>query len=123
LVHDPDTDVLFTDADTFVRDRFGLSLKRVTKHFMIKGGPAYHILLASGLFLVQLRITDGPDDKKPDLHCVAYDGATIRDNYRWSKVKMLDDGDRASIDAARDVFNSLVRGCRVEIKNVYQLVA
>ena len=121
LIHDPDANVLFANANALVCDRFGLSLDRVTKHFMIKGGPAYHLLHATGLFLVQLRITDGSDDKNPDLHCVAYDGHTIRDNYRYAKVKMLDDGNRASVDAARDVFNSLVRGCRVEIKNIYQL--
>ena len=64
-------------------------------------------------------------DKKPDLHCVACDGETVRDNSRHAKVKrlhkVLDAGDRSSPDDARDVFRSLFPGLKVVVKNVYEL--
>ena len=120
---DPSENTLFMAADNFV-SQFGLTLQRVTSRFMsAKGGVALALLQASGYFVVQLRITAGKDDKDPDLHCVAYDGATVRDNYQWSKVKDLDEGDRASPASARKVFNSLFhRDLEVRIKNVYELM-
>ena len=120
---DPNENTRFMAADNFV-SQFGLTLQRVTSRFMsAKGGVALALLQASGYFVVQLRITAGKNDKDPDLHCVAYDGATVRDNYQWSKVKDLDEGDRASPASARKVFNSLFhRDLEVRIKNVYELM-
>ena len=118
---DEDQNTRFTRADEYVRERFGKTLTRATGHFMVKGGPASALLNTPGVHaVVQLRITCGPDDKKPDLHCVAYDGHTLKDNYKYSKIKVLDEGDR-TVQGARDVFNSLVKGCSVEIKNIYLL--
>ena len=120
---DLDKNTRFRVADDFV-SQFGLTLQRVTSRFMsAKGGVALALLRATGHFVVQLRITTGKDDKEPDLHCVAYDGLTLRDNYQWSKVKDLDEDDRASPNSARKVFDSLFqRGLEVRIKNIYQLM-
>jgi hypothetical protein len=71
--------------------------------------------------VVQLTIAEGKEDKRPDEHCVAYDGATVRDNYKYVKVKKLDASDRESPAAARNVFDSLAKGFDVRIKNVYEL--
>ena len=88
-----------------------------------KGGVALALLRSAGHYVVQLRIATGKDDKEPDLHCLAYDGVTVRDNYRCAKVKLIDEGDRASPEAARKVFDTLFSaGLEVRIKNVYELV-
>ena len=116
----PDRNTRFTVANTYV-EQFGLTLQRVTSRFMKqKGGIAFHLLNASGLFIVQLRITNGKNDNEPDLHCVAYDGLTVRDNCRYSKVKELDATDRTETKA-REVFDSLFPGLEVRINNVYEL--
>ena len=118
---DPDQNTRFAAADTYVR-RFDLTLKRVTKRFHKEGGIALALLRASGQFVVQLRVTTGKDDTQPDLHCVAYDGVTLRDNYRGTKVKDLDESDRSSAENAHKVFDSLFKGLVVRIKNVYELM-
>ena len=118
---DLDQDTKFVEADKCVR-QFGLTLQRVTQRFMVKGGPELALLKSTGLFVVQLAIALDKDDKKPDKHCVAYDGATVRDNYKYAKVKEIDSTDRASPEAARAVINSLFKNMQVRIKNVYELV-
>jgi hypothetical protein len=124
-------DALFTTAQAYIESLGRLSptspplhrLPCVTKDFLLKGGPAYHLLNTTGrLFLVHLLVSYGPDDKEPDDHCVAYDGLTVRDNGQYKKVKELDDGDRSSPEKARDVFDSLYKGMMVRIKNVYELL-
>ena len=124
-------DALFTTAQAYIESLGRLSptspplhrLPCVTKEFLLKGGPAYHLLNTTGrLFLVHLLVSYGPDDKEPDDHCVAYDGLTVRDNGQYKKVKELDDGDRSSPEKARDVFDSLYKGMMVRIKNVYELL-
>ena len=115
----PDQNTRFAKADEYV-ERFGLTLGRVTKRFHQKGGPAFHLLRASGHYVVQLRVATGRDDAEPDLHCVAYDGATVRDNHRRAKVKELDASDRTEQSAGK-VFDSLFPGLEVRIKNVYEL--
>jgi len=115
----PDQNTRFAKADEYV-ERFGLTLGRVTKRFHEKGGPAFHLLRASGHYIVQLRVATGKDDAEPDLHCVAYDGATVRDNHRRAKVKELDASDRTEQSACK-VFDSLFPGLEVRIKNVYEL--
>ena len=120
-----DHDTLFTSADKYVKDKFKWTLSRVTAGFNShEGGPALAVLKAKGFFIIQLRITYDKDDKEPDLHCVSYDGAEIKDNARTAKVKIIDDADRSSSDNAREVFNSLFRkGLQVRIKNVYELTS
>ena len=84
----PDEDTLFTAAaDYAVTLSFVLAC--VSKEFQQgKGGLEFHLLSRDhGYFLVQLRVTTGPTDPEPpDLHVVAYDGKTIRDNNKYTKV-------------------------------------
>jgi hypothetical protein len=121
---DPTRNTLFSDADSYL-EKHGLTLQRCTARFMVtgvKGGPQLALLRTKGLFVVQLRITSGKEDKEPDLHCVAYDGETVRDNYKYSKVKELDRSDSEASGAARKVFDSLFKpGLYVSIKNIYEL--
>jgi len=115
-----DGNTLFTDADAFVRG-FGLSLDRVTKDFMGSGGLAFQLLQrVAGGFVVQLRVTYGSSDDSPDLHCVAYDGLTIKDNHKYTKVKILEESDR-TVQGARAVFDSLLPGLQVRVTNIYEL--
>ena len=116
-------DTLFTAADEYVQKTFNWTLKRVTSFFnTLKGGPELAILRTKGFFIIQLRIAYDKYDKEPDLHCVAYDGAEIKDNARTAKVKVVDDMDRSSPLMARKVFSSLFRnGLEVRIKNIYEL--
>ena len=106
-------------ADEYVH-KFGLELSRVTKDFMGSGGLAFQLLQVSGSFVVQLRVTYGKDDTAPDLHCVAYDGLSIKDNYKYAKVKILEESDR-SLQGSRAVFDSLLPDLQVRVMNVYQL--
>jgi len=110
----------FQLADEYVQ-RFGLRLERVTKQFMVKGGPALKLFNTKGLYMVQLRVAYDKEDKEPDLHCVAYDGQYVKDNNRYSKVKEIEDLDRSSRESARAVFDSLFKGLQVRINNVYEL--
>ena len=121
MPNDPTKNTLFSDADLYL-EKHGLTLLRCTQRFTVKGGPALALLRTKGTFVVQLTITTGKEDKNPDLHCVAYDGKTVRDNYKYSKVKELDGSDSDNFEAARQVFDSLFQpGLQVRIKNVYEL--
>ena len=116
-------DALFTSAQSYVAT-LGMSLRCVTSEFNLKGGLAFNLLNARGRrFLVQLLISYGPRDDDPDDHCIAYDGLTLRDNNQYRKVKVLDDGDRATKEAARAVFDSLSPNMMIRIKNVFELTA
>ena len=109
-------------ADDFVRG-FGLKLDRVTKEFMGSGGLAFQLLQrVAGSFVVQLRVTYDKHDPDPDLHCVIFDGLTIKDNNKYTKVKVLEESDR-TVAGARAVFDSLFNGLQVRVSNVYELVA
>jgi hypothetical protein len=110
----------FSDAMTYVR-QYGYELKRVTQSFILKGGRELAILNAKGLYLIQMGLSDDTDT--PNLHCIAYNGTTLRDNDRYTKVKKLDATDRSSTENARAVFRSLFLGALdVSIHNIYQLV-
>ena len=120
---DANEDTLFASANDFVK-KYSLTLLPVTAQFMnLKGGPALGLLqVTECLFLVQLCITEGNHDKNPDFHCVAYDGNTLRDNYRYSKVKIVNEEDRKDKDKARKVFDSLFNKLlQVRINSVYEL--
>jgi hypothetical protein len=112
-------DTTFSSADVYVR-QYGQQLQRVTSQFQLKGGPELAILRAKGLYIIQLKIPN--DTGTPDLHCISYDGATLRDNDQYTKVKVLDATDRESTKNARAVFYSLFKTI-VFIRNVYQLVS
>jgi hypothetical protein len=49
-----------------------------------------------------------------DLHVCFYDGKTVRDNGKYTKVKILEESDR-SVQGARLVFDSLFHGLEVRI--------
>ena len=117
----PDENTLFGAAATYAAT-LGFELKCVSKEFQqTKGGYALNLLSRDhGSFLVQLRVTTGPTDLEPDLHVVAYDGKTVRDNNRYTKVKILELCDRTK-EGARLVFDSLFEGLEVRIKNIYEL--
>jgi hypothetical protein len=113
-------DTPFTSAQNYV-SQHGQQLNRVSPQFLSKkGGPELALLNAKGLYIIQLRIPK--DDSAHDMHCIAYDGAKLRDNDRYSKVKVLEAIDRKSTENARDVFRSLINTKVVFIQNIYQLV-
>ena len=122
---DAEEDTLFTNANGFVKN-YGLTLSNVTAQFgTFKGGPALGLLqVTECLFVVQLRITKGNHDKKQlDFHCVAYDGCILRNNYRYSKVKIINEEDCNDKDKARKVFDSLFHKLKVQVRimNVHEL--
>ena len=121
MPEDPDENTLFDAAGDFAAT-LGFKLACVSKEFQqTKGGYAFHLLSRDhASFLVQLRVTTGPTDPEPDLHVVAYDGKTVRDNNKYTKVKILEPCDRTK-EGARLVFDSLFEGLEVRIKNIYEL--
>ena len=119
---DPDENTLFDTAGDYAA-KHGFKLSCVSKEFQqTKGGYAYNLFARDhGYFLVQLRVTSGPSDlEPPDLHVVAYDGKTIRDNNKYTKVKILEPSDRTK-EGARLVFDSLFNGLEVRISNIFEL--
>ena len=117
----PNGNVTFHAADALAV-KLGCRLQRVTTPFQQQGGPELALLRQEGLFVVQLSVTYGPDDLAPDLHCVAYDYLTVKDNYSHSKVKVLESRDRESKEIARVVFKSLFSPeLVVRLKNIYEL--
>ena len=55
------------------------------------------------------------------MHCVAFDGLTIKDNHKYTKVKILEESDRRTVQGARAVFDSLFPGHEARITNIYEL--
>ena len=118
----PDENTTFDAAGDYVA-KHGFKLACVSKEFQqSKGGYAYNLFAReNGYFLVQLRVTSGPTDPEPpDLHVVAYDGKTVRDNNKYTKVKILEPCDRTK-EGARKVFDSLFNGLEVRISNIFEL--
>ena len=54
---------------------------------------------------------------------MAYDGCILRNNYRYSKVKIINEEDRNDKDKARKVFDFLFHKLKVQVRNlnVYEL--
>ena len=72
MPEDPDADTTFAAAQLYAA-KIGFELACVSKELQKeKGGYAFNLLLReTGLFLVQLRVTTGKDDRNPpDLHVV-----------------------------------------------------
>ena len=89
IPENPDANTPFAAAQHYAATN-GFTLACVSKEMQKeKGGYEYNLLLReTGLFLVQLRVTTGKDDPNPpDLHVVLYDGKTVRDNNKYTKVK------------------------------------
>jgi hypothetical protein len=120
----PDGDTTVAAAGAALQP-FGYTLSSASERYNAKGGPELALLQETdGRFLVQLTITYDNDDHEPDLHCVAFDGQTVRDNTKAARSFIaLDDGDRATPAAARAVFNSLYPGLKVVVTSVYELEA
>ena len=122
MPEDPDADTTFAATQDYAAE-LGFELACVSKEMQKeKGGYAFNLLLReTGLYLVQLRVTTGPTDPlPPDLHVVLYDGKTVRDNNKYTKVKILEPSDRTK-EGARLVFDSLFNGLEVRINNIYVL--
>ena len=100
---DAKEDTLFTTANGFVKN-YGLTLLHATAQFTnLKGGPALGLLqVTDRFFVVQLRITNGNHDKKPDFH-------------RYSKVKIINEEDCNDKDKARKVIDSFFDKLKVQV--------
>ena len=100
------------------------SLTPVTAQYTKSGGLEYRLLQQTDRRLVvQMKVSykaPGGKDQGPSLHCVAYDGSTVRNNNQYSKV--ITDSDRASVAGARKVFASLYPTMEVRVTNVHELV-
>ena len=58
-----------------------------------------------------------------DLHVCFYDGKTVRDNGKYTKVKILEESDR-SVQGARgwcSTRSSTASRCALSINNIYEL--
>lgn len=118
MTSDSAYNIRFQEADEYVK-QFGLTLRRVTKDFMIKYGPEFNLLCTRGLYMVQMRVARDAKDKSPELHCIAYDGVSLKGNGRCSNE--IDESERSSHEVARKVFDSLFPGLEVRVKNIYEL--
>ncbi len=74
-----------------------------------------------GIFLVRLHVTNNEYDKDRDKHCVAYDGVSVRDNFQYAKVKLVEESDRNDPLNAREVFSLLFKGQIAQITNIYEM--
>lgn len=110
--------VRFREADEYLK-QFGLALRRVTKDFMLKYGPQFNLLRTRGLYMVQMRVAYDCEDKSPELHCIAYDGVSLKGNGRCSKE--IDERERSSYEDARKAFDSLFPGVESRVNNIYKL--
>ena len=118
------TNTPFPVATEFLHKNYKRTMSRVTKEFLLKGGIPFSILQQkNGLFILQLAITYNNEDKEPDFHCVFYNATKgcILDNQQNSKVVYIEDSDRISVQAARDVFGAVARNFKVQIQNVYKI--
>jgi hypothetical protein len=52
---------------------------------------------------------------------VAYDGVSVRVNFQYAKVKLVEDSDRNDPLNAREVFSSLFKGKIEQITKIYEM--
>jgi len=80
---DPNKNICFKDVDKYSRKYYNISLQRVTGNFLNAiGGIAIALLQRKqGNFVVQLHITENGNDKDRDIHCVVYDGISVRNKF------------------------------------------
>ena len=52
---------------------------------------------------------------------MAYYGVSVRDNFQYSKVKLIEESDRDDPLNARKVFSLLFKGQIAQITNVYEM--
>lgn len=122
-----DANCKFEDMNEFISKQFNKRLVRVTNKFRKKLGTVYHLFqVRKGYFVVQLRILEPNDTNPPDLHCMAFNGESVKDNWAGrngrTAWRMLEDEDRACPKKSLAVFQSLRPGLDISIKNIYELV-
>jgi hypothetical protein len=120
---DPNKNTCFKDVDKYARKYYNISIQRVSGNFSNAiGGVAMALLQKTkGNFLVQLHVTKEKYDKDGEKHCVAYDGVSVRDNFQYAKVKLVEERDRNDPLNAREVFSSLFKGQIAQITNIYEM--
>ena len=120
---DPNKNTCFKDVDKYARKYYNISIQRVSGNFSNAiGGIAMALLQRTkGNFLVQLHVTKNEFDKDGDKHCVAYDGVSVRDNFQYANVKLVEESDRNDPLNAREVFSSLFKGQIAQITNIYEM--
>jgi len=120
---DPNKNTCFKDVDKYARKYYNISIQRVSGNFLNAiGGTAMALLQRTkGNFLVQLHVTKDEFDKEGDKHCVAYDGVSVRDNFQYAKVKLIEDSDCNDPLNARKVFSSLFKGQSAQITKIYEI--
>jgi hypothetical protein len=93
---DPNKSTCFKDVDKYARKEYNISLQRVTGNFLHAiGGIAMALLQRTkGNFLVQLHVTKDEFEKDGNKHCVAYDGVSVRDNFQYATVMLVEESDR-----------------------------
>ncbi len=52
---------------------------------------------------------------------MAYDGVSVRDNFQYAKVKLVEESDRNDPLNAKEVFSSLFKGQIPQITNIYEM--
>jgi hypothetical protein len=123
-IHPTDENCPYSVAQEYVKNKFNLTLERVTSTFKVKGGEAFALLQCRTGYLVQIRVFDREDPAAaPDNHCIFYSGSEILDNQKSSKVIVIQESDRQDINSARAVFHAIDDRRNVRIANVYQLCA
>jgi hypothetical protein len=80
----------------YSRKYSSISIQRVSGNFLNAiGGIATAILQKTkGKFLVQLHVTKDEFEKDGNKHCVAYDGVSVRDNFQYATVMLVEESDR-----------------------------
>jgi hypothetical protein len=66
-------------------------------------------------------VTKDEYDKDGDIHCVDYGGVSVRDNFQYAKVKLVDKSDRNDPPNAKEVFSSLFKGQIAQITHFYEM--
>ncbi len=108
---DPNKNTCFKDVDKYARKYYNISLQSVTGNFLSTiGGIAMAFLKTKGNFLVQLHVSNNGNDKDGEKHCVAYDGVSVRDNFQYAKVTLVEESDCNNPFNAREVFSFLYKG-------------
>ncbi len=95
--------------------------KRVTGNFLSTiRGIAMALLRTKGNFLVQLNVRNNEYYKVGDKHCVASDGVSVKDNFQYAKVKLVEESGHNDPLNAREVLSSLFKG-QIAITNIYEM--
>ncbi len=119
----PNKNTCFKDVDKYARKYYNISLQSVPGNFLhaIRGIAMALLQRTKGIFLVQLHVTNNEYYKEGDKHCVACDGVSVRDNFQYAKVQLVEESDRNDPLNAREVFSSLFKGQISQITNINEM--